>query len=329
MYRLINNWISKSGPIGFIDVGASGGLGGEWKKIEPYMHVIGFEPDIAAYEQLIKNNKANQTYINCAVSNSKEIKELFIRKNQGNSSFYSNNNLIIENFPYGDRFQVIDKTSVKTDTLDNLLHLNNIHNMDYLKVDVEGEDLNVIKGAQRTLAEGIFALQIEVRFIEFYKNEPLFSEVNSFITSLGFELFDLNRYYYKTKPFKGSLKGQLGMADALYFMDIEKHLNNCEKSQHVKNLTEKVLKAMIISALYGYYDYSEKLLDKSRDLFETKDYNSLIRDLKKCKPLSEIIPSFKGKGMIYRILTRLANLFLASNQGAFHSDCNLGNRRIT
>ena len=35
MSRLIKNWISKSGPIGFIDVGASGGLGGELKKSNP------------------------------------------------------------------------------------------------------------------------------------------------------------------------------------------------------------------------------------------------------------------------------------------------------
>ena len=323
----ISKWISKATPISFIDIGASGGLDNEWKGMESYMHIIGFEPDVEEYNKLIMN-KNSHTYFNIAVSDKKEQKELYIRQSQGNSSFYENNDLIINKFPHAERFKIIDKVLIKTDTLDNILKPDDYIKMDFLKIDVEGGELNVLKGAESVLINGIFAIQAEVRFLEFYKNSPLFPEVHTFITSKGFELFDLNRYFYKKRPYFGSLKGQIGMADALYFMDIDKFSTNCKTNLSGNELIKKILKAIIISSFYGYFDYSADLLETNKNIFKTKEYESLMDDLRKSRLVSEKIPYFKGKGFIHRNLMRIANLFISSNKGAFHSDSILGNRKL-
>ena len=323
----ISKWISKATPISFIDIGASGGLDNEWKGMEAYMNIIGFEPDVEEYNKLIMN-KNSHTYFNIAVSDKKEQKELYIRQSQGNSSFYENNDSIINKFPHAERFKIIDKVLINTDTLDNILKSDDYIKMDFLKIDVEGGELNVLKGAESVLINGIFAIQAEVRFLEFYKNSPLFPEVHTFITSKGFELFDLNRYFYKKRPYFGSLKGQIGMADALYFMDIDKFSTNCKTNLSGNELIKKILKAIIISSFYGYFDYSADLLETNKNIFKTKEYESLMDDLRKSRLVSEKIPYFKGKGFIHRNLMRIANLFISSNKGAFHSDSILGNRKL-
>ena len=93
---------------------------------------------------------------------------------------------------------MVDEVVVCMDTLDNLLLQHNIQEADFLKIDVEGGELDVLKGARATIDRGVFGLQLEVRFMEFYKGAPLFSVVNDYVSKMGFELFDLNRYYYKS-----------------------------------------------------------------------------------------------------------------------------------
>ena len=126
-------FLNKENLIGLIDVGASGGLEREWKHLTPHMKVVGFEPDQNAYNILSKEKNANKIYINSAVSHSKGVKTLFLRKSQGNTSFYQSNLEVTKNLPYNDRFEIVGKTSVNTDTLDNLLQSNNISGMDFLK----------------------------------------------------------------------------------------------------------------------------------------------------------------------------------------------------
>ena len=83
---------------------------------------------------------------------------------------------------------------------------------------------------------------METRFIEFYKNAPLFPEVYSFLLSHGFELYDLNRYYYKKKPYVGYLKGQLGIADALFFKRAGGFIASCKRNYDGDEVREKVKK---------------------------------------------------------------------------------------
>jgi FkbM family methyltransferase len=56
-----------------------------------------------------------------------------------------------------------------------------------LKIDVQGYELEVLRGAERLLAEVDFAL-IEASFAEFYRNQPLFDDIVSHLRARGFGL---------------------------------------------------------------------------------------------------------------------------------------------
>ena len=71
---------------------------------------------------------------------------------------------------------------------------------DYLKIDVQGAELDVLRGAEATLADTL-ALHVEVEFAPLYRAQPLFDAVFRFLVDRGFELFDLThlqRYRYNT-----------------------------------------------------------------------------------------------------------------------------------
>ena len=118
---------------------------------------------------------------------------------------------------------------MKTDTMDGQLKKAGLDEVDFIKIDTQGYELSILEGAKRTL-ENVIGLEIEVEFLPIYKDQPLFHEVNQFITSRGFELFDLKRYYWRrnnTNNYGADKKGQIIFGDALYFRTPE-----CICSEH-------------------------------------------------------------------------------------------------
>jgi FkbM family methyltransferase len=314
----------------FVDIGASGGLENVWKRNQNDLTVIGFEPDEKEYKKLIKMGKSNRHYINSAVSDFHGFKELLVRQAQGNTSFYEFNQKLINVFPHMERFNIISRATVKTDTLDSLLTKNNYNNPDFLKIDVEGAELDVLNGGIKSIANDIFGIQIEVRFIEFYKNSPLFSTINNFLINNNFQLFDMNRYYYKRSKglWKGCLKGQLGVADALYLKTSNKLLENCEGLNSIDQKKRKLLRALKICLVYGYYDYASELLSCGKDYYSDEEYKIIFKEINEYYSFSERIPNFKGKAYIHSLLIKFANIFKSSHLGAYESDQMLGNKYL-
>lgn len=86
--------------------------------------------------------------------------------------------------------QVVERISVKVRTLDSLsreLDLLKQAKSVYLKLDTQGFDLEVLKGATSTLAK-VAAVQSELSIRQIYEGAPAYDEAIRFIQSLGFVL---------------------------------------------------------------------------------------------------------------------------------------------
>ena len=71
--------------------------------------------------------------------------------------------------------------------------------VDLLKLDVQGAELDVLRGAERLLAD-VLVIHTEVEFFPLYRQQPLFDEVFAFLRDHSFDLFDLThleRYRYR------------------------------------------------------------------------------------------------------------------------------------
>jgi FkbM family methyltransferase len=106
--------------------------------------VIAIEPEGNSFGQLTKNLELNKIKnvipINIGLSDFNRNKDFFIDKESACSSFTLK----------PDR-QIINKLIIKVKTLDSLLQEINIDKINFLKIDTEGAEPEILKGAQQTL----------------------------------------------------------------------------------------------------------------------------------------------------------------------------------
>jgi FkbM family methyltransferase len=82
--------------------------------------------------------------------------------------------------------------TVEVTTLDELLATQHVVLPALLKVDVQGYELEVLKGARRTLS--IFGwVYLEASFVELYAGQPMAADVIEHLAASGFDLVDLGR----------------------------------------------------------------------------------------------------------------------------------------
>jgi FkbM family methyltransferase len=107
----------------------------------------------------------------------------------GCSSLYEPDPAVIDLFTAigtgeGDNFQVVRTERVETTRLDDVP---DCPRADYVKLDVQGAELDVLRGGTAALADAL-VLDVEVEFVPLYKGQPLLGDVQSFLRERGFVL---------------------------------------------------------------------------------------------------------------------------------------------
>lgn len=79
---------------------------------------------------------------------------------------------------------------LQMNTLDNIVQEYELKGTCFIKLDVQGSELDVLKGATSILKKTEFLL-LEISTLNYNKDAPIFSEVIQFLDSLNFILFDI------------------------------------------------------------------------------------------------------------------------------------------
>ncbi|MHB1140928.1 MAG: FkbM family methyltransferase [Sulfuricaulis sp.] len=91
-----------------------------------------------------------------------------------------------------------------------------IGDVDYIKIDVQGSELAVFQNASRALS-GAILIQTEVEFVELYKGQPMFADVDTFLRGKGFQLHCFDKI--GSRAFKPLVRGNdinAGIRQALW-----------------------------------------------------------------------------------------------------------------
>tara|TARA_Y100000590_G_C15726583_1_gene1015456 strand:- start:978 stop:1967 length:990 start_codon:yes stop_codon:yes gene_type:complete len=303
---MIDDKYLKNNYIYFADVGAMGGVQPKWKDITNCYFSVLFEPNKSSYEELIVNKKENEIIINSGLLNKKGKTVLNICKSKGASSIFEPNYKFLKLFHDVERFEIQSNENINTDTLDNQLIKNNIKELDFMKVDVQGSELKVLNGSTNTL-KGIIGLEIECEISEIYNNQPLFSDILQFLNSKEFHLFDLKRYYWKRKNaiLKNNKKGQLVFVDALFFKQPEILIREFH-NDHLK-----LLKAYYLYLFYGYSDLAKIILNylSEKNLINDIILKDLSNNISNIDTVGFVVPYFPGKKILKRLFNKLSLLF--------------------
>lgn len=131
--------------------------------------------------------------------------EINVASNSGSSSILDFTDLQLETYP---GVTVVGKESIRVDTLDAVATPDMTRGRTLLKMDVQGFELEVLKGAVKTL-EQIEAVYLEASFLPLYADQPLATELVVWLDQHGFGLAAI----YNVDSGAGSVPSQ---ADCLF-----------------------------------------------------------------------------------------------------------------
>ena len=187
---LIEKFLQKNKIIA-LDVGAQGGFNSDNffpKKYNSFFDEVLIEP-INSEAKKLENKKF---IINKGLWSSKTKKKLYVLDNRlGSSSMYEPNNINfdlhnIKEKKYSD-YQVTRSIEVECDTLTSQLESINIKHLDYLKIDTQGAELEVLKGLGNY--RPIF-IKVEVHFFSMYRDVPSWHQLINHLYELNYVLID-------------------------------------------------------------------------------------------------------------------------------------------
>lgn len=297
-------------PVTLCDIGFRDGIQRKWLFFDKYLDVIGFEADQVEYDNLIKRFPSYRIF-NTALHNEKTELDLHITRDPNLCSVLRPDRTVLDEFPETERFDVLEKVRLKVNTLDNILNGAGKTNIDFIKIDTQGSELYILQGAVNTLRESVFGLEIEVEFVPMYHNQPLFSDVDKYVLDHGFQLFDLQKYYWRRKcglGFDGTMRGQVIHANALYFRHPSRYVDILKTED--RTLIEQkasMIKAVAISWMFGYSDLAISLCRKAEEakIISFEEGNRIRWAVKKGTQRRFGLPNIKGKGRISKLLRQL------------------------
>ena len=174
-------------PIVYVDCGARAGSAPAWLKPAKTSEYIGIEADQAECDRLTARGKERHRYISAVLGRAKEARTLHVTRNPSCSSLLPPNAQALTAFSELRDFFIVERElPVTTVTLDDSLQSHEIRYADFLELDVQGAELDVLAGAERLLSDSVLGLQVEVEFVEMYRRQPLFGDVDAFLRARGF-----------------------------------------------------------------------------------------------------------------------------------------------
>jgi FkbM family methyltransferase len=291
-------------PLLYVDAGARGDLEGGWRDFPPgCLSVLAFEPDEKAAIDWEGSDRFRHVERSALWSSETEV-EIHIGKVGSTSSVWP------PDMDYLARFaqrHVEPRTTqsvsrVKAKTLDQILHAQGIR-ADFLKIDTQGAELQILQGASKALDTDIMGAVVETWTVPIHKGQGLTQDIMSLMYAKGFIVCGVEvaaAWDRKVTEHQDvSYKRQIVGLDILFLKDpvgLEEHLSS----------TTKAAKFAVIAQMYGHYDLALEALDMAmpQELDEKNLLSATRQDIVAAHALLKSPPPSR-RGLLDRIRNRM------------------------
>jgi len=179
------------------DIGCRWGFSKRFTDAEGTFQVFGFDPDSEECKNL--NDRYSHhavSIVPIALAGSNGRRTLYVTSEPACSSLLVPDPALTENYPALNCARQVSSKEIDTVTLDDWVAENNVPVIDYIKIDTQGTELEILQGSTATLQQ-VRCLEVEVEFNRIYLDQPLFADVDSFLRNQGFVLWKLtNQVHY-------------------------------------------------------------------------------------------------------------------------------------
>jgi len=289
--------LPNNGEVCLLDIGAAGEVEPRWKPFIQFLHYIGVEPDERSRNILTNDKNEFKSYevLPYALTSKKQTLDFNLCRKPLVSSLYEPNTAFLSRFLDAERFDVLKKISIDCVSLDSV----NPPNFDFLKIDIQGAENDVLHGASSSLSSAL-GLELEVEFIELYKGQPLFGDVCKTLSNQDFEFFDfVSLYRWERNGY--TAHGQCIFGDALFLRTPE----TMKKQSFDATKWSAYLAILIIYRRFDLIEIALKHLPgKFKEEFES---------------FSLIFPKAKNRDMKLRKIHSVFNSFLSLINNTYNS----------
>ena len=273
-----------------VDVGASGGIDRAWLSLNPHLRAVGFDPLVKEVQRLNADNPYPKIQYVDGFVVAKDYERLlppqFVAdklRSRDNSAFARSSSLRAEKLGNMDFQKEIFNSgqemvfSEKRIELDEYFEGLDQNSIDFLKIDTDGSDYQVLTGARQILdSDAVLGVTIECQFHGVVHDEAnLFCNIDRFLRARGFSLYDLAVHRYSRadmpQPFvynipAQTLGGQIQWGEALYFRDIA-NPDYARMWGHNYPIA-KLIKLACLFELFFLPDCAVELILRNRSAFE-------------------------------------------------------------
>lgn len=162
--------------------------------------------------------------------------------------------------------EVVERHELATITLDAVIERDGEHlpAPDYLSIDTQGTELEILQGGLETLTKNVLAVFVEVGFAPTYEGQPMFSALEAFLRAQGFALASLEVFPAQARTrervpigFRGP--GFIDSGEALFLRDPRRW------EAGIGNRDLALAKLAVIAFMHGFPHETFALLDDLGD----------------------------------------------------------------
>lgn len=282
----------RDAPLGFLDVGARGGVHEIVEPIAGVTAVLGFEPDLEELARLRAELAQGAPWARAemdptALADKAGVADLYLLSKPTNHSLRPPNKGFTSRYGMS-KWQQMGVSPLQTRPLDEILFGSRLQETfwgELIKLDTQGTEYEILDGARRTLRERTVAVIAEVEFFQVYEGQRLFSDVECLMREHGFSFYGFNALHYRSCRQLDSRvevgRERVFHTDALFFKD------PLPGGPIVGTLTRRQQHVLFVCALLTeYYDFALELARETwaKDDEEADRIRRLVRSLAAWSP---------------------------------------------
>ena len=176
------------------DIGAMGKPLRQFAKNSELVHMVAFEPNPDEALKIKRNwnsyNWASLSVKEYALGGDDKNSYLNVSQDPGWTSLLEPDLQILSKFGQDYKALTVSKLPIKLHKTNFLIENGQILAPNFVKIDTQGSELDILKGFSEHNYKNILMLQVETEFIPTYKTQPLFGEVMNFL--LQHEIYPLS-----------------------------------------------------------------------------------------------------------------------------------------
>lgn len=279
----------------FADVGASRGVPSHLLSLAEVADTLLFEPD--PLEALALENQYRATrklrHLNVypfALSGTSGTRTFYVTNTPTGSSLLRPRSQHAHDIGDESYFFPMREIEIQTRSLSSVLEELAIERLDFIKLDVQGAELEILAGLESGFISGLTGVEVEIGMPGGYEGQPGFAEVDTFLRGHGFELFDIkpvrghrakagDATYYPSNVFgvhtqSPTLTKKIWEVDAIYLRSPQQLVSEAD--------LDAIRRLAAILGIYGLFSEAYYLFElaSANQRFSGNDIKTLKQDLK-------------------------------------------------